>query len=148
MRYLLLLRQPLPFGSRILAAVIGGYALTALVTLALSLALPWVGVGQAESVLASTIASFLIYAAVIMGVCHARSALRALTGLFFACAAAGPGRVFAFRRLLALRLFHQMTSPVTANRTGLKPASRIAILPGTPRISPECVGTSHSHLIW
>ncbi len=81
MRYLLLLRQLLPLGSRILAAVIGGYALTALVTLALSLALPWVGVGQAESVLASTIASFLIYAVVIMGVFHARSALRAWTGL-------------------------------------------------------------------
>lgn len=63
--------------SRALAAIAGGYALTSLIVLLLSLALPWVGVSQAEAVLASTILSFLIYTAIIMAVFHARSAGRA-----------------------------------------------------------------------
>ena len=67
--------------SRTLAAIVGGYALTSLITVALSLALPWLGMNQAEAVLASTIVSFLIYAAIIMGVFQARTALRAWLGL-------------------------------------------------------------------
>ena len=70
--------------SRVLAAAGGGYALTALTTLALSLALTWVGAGRAEAVLASTMASFLLYAAIVMAVFHARTAKRAWTGLVLA----------------------------------------------------------------
>ena len=63
--------------SRALAAIVGGYVLTSLIVLVLSLALPWIGVSQAEAVLASTIGSFLVWVAIIMAVFHARSATRA-----------------------------------------------------------------------
>lgn len=66
---------------RVVAAVVGGYTLTSLVTLTLSLALPWLGVNRAEAVLAATIVSFLVYVAIIMGVFHARTAWRAWAGL-------------------------------------------------------------------
>ena len=70
--------------SRVLAAIMGGYLLTSLITLALSLGLPLIGVGRAEAVMASTIISFLIYAAIILAVFHARSAARAWTWLVLA----------------------------------------------------------------
>ena len=70
--------------SRVLAAIIGGYLLTSLITLALSLGLPLVGVSRAEAVMASTIISFLIYAAIILAVFHARRAARAWTWLVLA----------------------------------------------------------------
>ena len=70
--------------SRVLAAAAGGYALTSLTTLALSLLLHRVGAGRAEAVLASTMASFLLYTAVVMAVFHARTALRAWTGIILA----------------------------------------------------------------
>ena len=70
--------------SRVLAAAAGGYALTALTTLAASLALTWAGAGRAEAVLASTMASFLLYTAIVMAVFHARTALRAWLGLILA----------------------------------------------------------------
>jgi hypothetical protein len=63
--------------SRAGAAVVGGYALTSLVTLALSLLLPAMGMARPEALLAATVASFPVYAAVIMAVFHARSAARA-----------------------------------------------------------------------
>ncbi len=63
--------------SRTAAAVIGGYALTSLLTLALSLLLPVLGMARPEALLAATVASFLVYAAVIMAAFHARSAARA-----------------------------------------------------------------------
>lgn len=70
--------------SRVLAAAGGGYALTALTTLAASLALTWIGVGKAEAVLTSTMISFLLYAAIVMAVFHARTASRAWIGLILA----------------------------------------------------------------
>lgn len=63
--------------SRLLVASVGGYALTSLLTLALPLALAFLGVNQAQALLAGTTASFLLYAAIIMAVFHARSAARA-----------------------------------------------------------------------
>ena len=42
------------------------------------------GAGRADAVLASTMASFLVYAAIIMGVFHARTALRAWAGIILA----------------------------------------------------------------
>lgn len=74
---------------RVLAAIVGGYALASLITVVLSLMLPWIGVGQAEAVLATTIVSFLIYAAIIMAVFHARSALQAWICLFIAALPCG-----------------------------------------------------------
>ncbi len=67
--------------ARILAAVAGGYALTSLITFALSRLLPRAGMLQSEAVLAATIASFPIYAVIVMAVFHARSARRAWLGL-------------------------------------------------------------------
>ena len=60
--------------SRVLAATIGGYGFVFLLTAAAPLVLP---LQRAEAVLTSTIASFLIYAAIIMAVFHVRSATRA-----------------------------------------------------------------------
>ena len=79
----------LSIASRMIAAIFGGYAVTALETLALSLTLPFIGVGRAEAVFATTMVSFLIYAAVIMAVFHARSALRAWIGIVVAMLVCG-----------------------------------------------------------
>lgn len=68
-------------GSRVLAAVVGGYAFTSLLATAVCLLLPLLGVPRAQGVLAVTMASFLIYVAVILAVFHARSAARAWRGL-------------------------------------------------------------------
>ena len=57
--------------SRALAGIVGGYVLTSLIVLVLSLTLPWIGVLQTEAVLASTIGSFLVWVAIIMAVFHA-----------------------------------------------------------------------------
>jgi hypothetical protein len=70
-------RRRWSIASRALAAGVGGYALTSLFTLALPLALAFLGVNQAQALLAATIASFLLYAAIIMAVFHARNAARA-----------------------------------------------------------------------
>lgn len=70
--------------SRGLAALAGGYAFTSLLTLALSLSLPAVGVPRAQALLASSMASFFVYTAVIMAVFHASSAARAWRGLLLA----------------------------------------------------------------
>jgi hypothetical protein len=63
--------------SRVLAAVAGGYALTSLLNIAAPLVLAKAGVNRPEALLATASASFLIYAAIIMAVFHARSAARA-----------------------------------------------------------------------
>lgn len=70
-------RRRWSIAARVLAASVGGYALTSLLNLALPLALASFGVNQAQALLATTTASFLIYAAIIMAVFHARSAARA-----------------------------------------------------------------------
>jgi hypothetical protein len=79
------MRHSLPIISRVLAAITGGYAVTSLLTLALTLMLAALGVNQAQALLAATTGSFLVWAAIIMAVFHARSALRAwlwLAGAF------------------------------------------------------------------
>ena len=63
--------------SRVLAGVVGGYALTSLVNIALPLLLGLAGVSCAQALYAVTMASFLLYAAIIMAVFHASSATRA-----------------------------------------------------------------------
>jgi hypothetical protein len=67
--------------SRILAALVGGYAFTSLLTLALTVSLPAFGIPRAEALLAASMSSFLVYTAVIMAVVHASSATRAWRGL-------------------------------------------------------------------
>jgi hypothetical protein len=64
--------------SRVLAAAVGGYAVAALTTAALALALPRIaGTARIDAVLAATLSSFAIYAAAVMVVFTTRSAVRA-----------------------------------------------------------------------
>lgn len=63
--------------SRVLAASVGGYAFTSLMTIAVSLLLPLAGMPLASAVLTATMASFLVWAGIVMAVFHARSATRA-----------------------------------------------------------------------
>lgn len=60
--------------SRTLAALAGGYALTSLFVVALSL---WLPMSKSDAVLTATLASFLIYSVVIMLVFSVKTALRA-----------------------------------------------------------------------
>ena len=64
--------------SRLLAALLGGYALSALLTAVLALHLP---LEPSEAVLVGTMLSFLVYALAVMWAFAARHALRAWTGL-------------------------------------------------------------------
>ncbi len=61
-----------------LAATVGGYAVVSLIAAALSLCLP---MPRLEAVMTATLVGFLVYAAIIMSVFHARSAGRAWLGL-------------------------------------------------------------------
>lgn len=61
---------------RILAVTLGAYGLTALVTMALSLALAGLGMARVEAVTAATLASFAIFACLSMMAFHARSVAR------------------------------------------------------------------------
>ncbi len=71
--------------SRILAAVIGGYAVTALFTACLAIGLPLVVLQpRAETVLAATLPAFLILCLAAIWVFAARSARRAWLGLLAA----------------------------------------------------------------
>jgi hypothetical protein len=79
--------------SRLLAAIAGGYALAALVSVA-ALALP---IGKPQAVLAGMLVSFAVYAGAVIWVFAARSARRAWAGLLLAAlpllAAAWPAMV-------------------------------------------------------
>lgn len=63
--------------SRALAAALGGYALTSLATIALPLLLETMGVDRSQALITTMMAGFLLYAAIIMAVFHARSAMSA-----------------------------------------------------------------------
>ncbi|HWK54332.1 MAG TPA: DUF3649 domain-containing protein [Hyphomicrobiales bacterium] len=63
--------------SRSLAAIIGGYALANVITIAASLVLHALGLSLAPVVLGNMLASFLVWAVIIMAVFHARSAAHA-----------------------------------------------------------------------
>lgn len=68
--------------SRVLAATAGGYALSALATAGLALALPrFAGVPLAASVMAATLLSFVLHAGVVVWVFSTGSATRAWLGL-------------------------------------------------------------------
>lgn len=75
--------------SRVLAASVGGYAVAALVSSALTLALVRIGgAARADAVLWASVCSFALYTAVAIGVFAARSAGRAWAGLALAGLAA------------------------------------------------------------
>lgn len=66
-----------PLASRIVAALLGGYALAALFSVAL-LALPW---ARPEAAITGMVGSFLVYAGAVVWVFAVRSATRAWVGL-------------------------------------------------------------------
>lgn len=68
----------LAVASRALAAIIGGYALTALATTALAIFLP---LSRAEASMTATLLSFVIYTCVVLWVFATRSATRAWLGI-------------------------------------------------------------------
>ncbi len=71
-----------PLISRIIAALVGGYALAALFSVAV-LALP---LSKPQAVLTGTLASFAIYAGAVIWVFAVRSALKAWVGLLIVAA--------------------------------------------------------------
>lgn len=72
--------------SRVVAAVIGGYALSAATAICLALLLP---MARAEAVLAGTMLSFVIYVSAALWVFAAASATRAWIGLVLSAALLG-----------------------------------------------------------
>lgn len=75
--------------ARAVAAVVGGYLLSVGATIALTVLLSWLGVSMVEAVLGGTMASFLLYAVIVMAVFHARTARRAWLGLLVAATPCG-----------------------------------------------------------
>ncbi|MCP1469593.1 hypothetical protein J3E64_001275 [Sphingobium sp. OAS761] len=75
--------------SRTLAAALGGYALTSLATITLPLLLETIGVDRSQALITTMMAGFLMYAAIIMAVFHARSAMSAWAWLVGASLALG-----------------------------------------------------------
>ncbi|WP_073102179.1 DUF3649 domain-containing protein [Pollutimonas bauzanensis] len=69
-----------PLASRLVAAVLGGYALAALSSVA-ALALP---IDRSQAVLTGMLLSFLVYALAVVWVFAARSAARAWAGMAIA----------------------------------------------------------------
>jgi hypothetical protein len=68
----------LAVASRAIAAILGGYVLTALATFALAAFLP---LSPSEASLTATLLSFLIYACVVIWVFATRTAWRAWAGI-------------------------------------------------------------------
>lgn len=68
----------LSVASRATAAILGGYALTALATFALAVFLP---LSRAEASMTATLSSFLIYTCVAIWVFATRTAWRAWAGI-------------------------------------------------------------------
>lgn len=68
----------LAIGSRVAAAVFGGYGLASLASIALAALMPG---GRADGVLGAIQVSFAIYAAAVLWVFSARTAARAWVGL-------------------------------------------------------------------
>ena len=82
------LRYRLAVLSRVMAAVVGGYTLTALCTACLALSLP---LPRVEAVLSATLPAFLILCLAVIWVFAARSAWLAWFGLIAPCLMLGAG---------------------------------------------------------
>jgi hypothetical protein len=87
----------LAVASRTFAAIIGGYALTALATFALAIFLP---MSRAEASMTATLASFLIYSCVVIWVFATRTAWRAWAGILASMVVLG-GLVWLQRQVAA-----------------------------------------------
>lgn len=72
------LRYRLAVASRAVAAIAGGYVLSALGAMAMAL---WLPLARAEAVITGTLASFAVYTCAVMWVFAARDAWRAWAGL-------------------------------------------------------------------
>ncbi|QTD46359.1 DUF3649 domain-containing protein [Ottowia testudinis] len=79
-------RYRLGVAARALAAIGGGYALSALASVALAL---WLPVARAEAVTWGLLAAFVVYPLAVMWVFAARSAARAWLGLALPAALLG-----------------------------------------------------------
>jgi hypothetical protein len=86
----------LSVASRALAAILGGYALTALATFALAIFLP---LSRAEASMAATLSSFLIYSCAVIWVFATRTAWRAWAGIVALMLALGA--LIGLQRLVA-----------------------------------------------
>lgn len=64
--------------SRVIAATVGGYTLTALVTVMLAV---WLPLPRVEATIVATFVSFAVYAVIVLWVFAARSAVRAWSGV-------------------------------------------------------------------
>jgi len=82
--------------SRAVAAIVGGYALTAAVIALLAL---WLPMARAEAVLTVTMLSFALYAGAVIWVFAARSAWRAWLGILLSTAV--PGLLLLITRSMA-----------------------------------------------
>ncbi|WP_050463805.1 DUF3649 domain-containing protein [Herbaspirillum autotrophicum] len=82
--------------SRALAAILGGYALTAVAIALLAL---WLPMARAEAVLTATLLSFALYAGAVIWVFAARSAWRAWFGILLP--ALGLGLLLLITRSMA-----------------------------------------------
>lgn len=82
-----------PLASRVVAAVLGGYALAALTSVATA-ALP---VDRVQAVLAGMLASFLVYTGAVIWVFAVRSARRAWAGLLVAALVLLPGAAWVWQ---------------------------------------------------
>lgn len=87
-------RYRLAVASRAMAAIGGGYALSALAATAMALYLP---LHRAEAVIAGTLASFVFYTGAVMWSFAARSAWRAWGGLALPSLLLGAGLWLAQR---------------------------------------------------
>src|SRR5450830_1598292 len=72
------LRYCLDVTSRILAAIVGGYALSAVTTALLAVVLP---MPRVEAVITATLLSFVVFCCAVLWVFAARNAWRAWAGL-------------------------------------------------------------------
>ncbi|QEI09132.1 DUF3649 domain-containing protein [Pigmentiphaga aceris] len=94
-----MLRYRLSVLSRVVAASVGAYAVTSLISAAFALALPWVtGASRADAVMLATMLSFAVYTMVALWVFCVRTALRAWIGL--GCVAVAAGLVLLGARVL------------------------------------------------
>lgn len=82
------LQYRLGVASRAVAAILGGYAVTALATALLAVILPMVRI---DAVLTATLLSFTVYTCAVLWVFAARSAFRAWVGIVFPAVILGLG---------------------------------------------------------
>jgi len=88
-------RRPWLVVSRVLGAVLGGYAFSAAWVALLSVALPRVGMARSEAVILASMVGFLIYLGVLLWAFAQQSLVRV-----WAVLAGGAGLAFALARLL------------------------------------------------